>query len=368
MKIRNLFAFACAFVLGASAVMPAAVCAAETDSVYEGLIYEAADNAVTVTGFTEDVPAVLTVPAEIDGLPVTKIGEKAFNNCLTLTEITLPDSVTELGTSAFKSCIALEKAVLPDGVTVLPESLFADCRSLTDLHIPANTVTIGNSAFFKCAKLAEIPMPETVKNFGEDTFTGTAWLTARREENPFVIVNRVVIDGIGCEGDITIPAEAEAIGPNAFAYNQKITNVVLPASVKSIARYGFYYCPLLESITILNPQCEIHNLDSTISTSWARHVAGMEGSVIRGYANSTTEAFAVEHGYSFELIYDPEAMPADLNCSGTVDTADAVLLARFLAEENGAVLPEQAAADFDGDGLLTVLDVRALLRTAEAAV
>ena len=333
------FMLMCAALLSmnlAGTLLPEPVFAEETESAYEGLTYESADGAVTVTGYTDAVPAELVIPAEIGGLPVTAIGEKAFQNCLAITEVSLPDSITEIGNAAFRFCGSLKKAVLPDTLTVLPESLFAECSNLETVTIPAETECIRDSVFAKCEKLAELRIPESVREFGEDAFGGTAWLTAQREKNPFVIVNRILIDGKTCAGDITIPAEADYIGAGAFAYNQKVLSVVLPENVKGIARFGFYYCPALKSVTILNPQCDIFDLNSTISTSWAQHTAGLEGAVIRGYANSTAEAFAANRNFSFALIYDPETLAEDYNCDGSVTVADAVLLARYLSVDPAA--------------------------------
>lgn len=37
---------------------------------------------------------VVEIPSEIDGLPVTSIGTFAFQSCLNLTNVTIPESVT----------------------------------------------------------------------------------------------------------------------------------------------------------------------------------------------------------------------------------------------------------------------------------
>ena len=57
------------------------------------LTYEKSSDYVVITGCDKSVESV-NIPAEIEGLPVTAIGEIAFYCCSALTEITIPDSVT----------------------------------------------------------------------------------------------------------------------------------------------------------------------------------------------------------------------------------------------------------------------------------
>ena len=66
---------ACLMMTGAAALPAAAAdsAAEETQPAFEGLLYEKADGAVTITGVTDDLPESVTIPSEIDGLPVTKI-------------------------------------------------------------------------------------------------------------------------------------------------------------------------------------------------------------------------------------------------------------------------------------------------------
>ena len=267
---------------------PAAVYAAEEETApeFEGLRYETADGAVTITGFTSDLTGKVTVPAEIDGLPVTKIGEGAFKYNFKITEVTLPDSITELGKLAFKSCGKMTKATLPKNLTAIPESCFEECRKLESLVIPEPVKSLGELAFAQCLALADLTVPEGLETVGEDAFLNTPWLEAKRAENPFVIINHVLIDGKACSGDITIPSDVTVIGPSAFAHDYYLKNVLVPENVKEIARLGFFNCTGLESITVLNPECKIYDIDGTISNIYNKHQFSFMGA-IRGYENSS---------------------------------------------------------------------------------
>ena len=64
------------------------------------------------------------------------------------------------------------------------------------------------------------------------------------------------------------------------------------------------------------------------------------------------------------LAYHAALQSGDVNCDNTVDVSDAVLIARFAAEDNTAVITEQGKqnADMNRDGNLTGDDVIAILR------
>ena len=48
---------------------------------------------------------------------VTKIGEGAFYNCSSLTNITIPNGVTSIGNKAFNDCASLKSVTIPNSVT-----------------------------------------------------------------------------------------------------------------------------------------------------------------------------------------------------------------------------------------------------------
>jgi hypothetical protein len=71
---------------------------------YEGLYYTINDAEVEITGLADESITDLQIPAAIEGLPVTSIGDFAFYECKLLTSINIPDSVTSIGNSAFSNC------------------------------------------------------------------------------------------------------------------------------------------------------------------------------------------------------------------------------------------------------------------------
>ena len=70
------------------------------------------DGSATITNYNGEADAV-TIPAELDGHPVTAIGDYAFSVNYSLTSITFPDSLRSIGMCAFFQCESLTSITLP---------------------------------------------------------------------------------------------------------------------------------------------------------------------------------------------------------------------------------------------------------------
>lgn len=68
------------------------------------MILDTTTNTYTVTGIGDVTDTEIAIPSEMDGTPVTGIGAEAFKDCVTLTSVTIPDSITFIGENAFGGC------------------------------------------------------------------------------------------------------------------------------------------------------------------------------------------------------------------------------------------------------------------------
>ena len=144
----------------------------------------------------KDQPLSVTIPAEIDGTPVTsigsyaflykkqlisvdlsqaaitEIGDSAFNGCSLLEEVTFPDKLTKIGDLAFDGCKSLKEVTFPDTLQTIGYQAFNSNEKLTSVDLSNTTVTtLGKLTFSKCTALREVILPSNLTELGSSVFT-----------------------------------------------------------------------------------------------------------------------------------------------------------------------------------------------------
>jgi len=223
--------------------------------------YKVIGQSITITkyiGSDENVQ----IPASIDGLPVTIIGDEAFSGCDSLTSVTIPSSVTIIGDEAFSWCTYLTSVTIPSSVTIIGDEAFFWCNSLTSVTIPPSVTIIGKRAFSLCHSLTSITIPSSVTIIGEGAFIWCASLTdinVEAQNSAYMSIGGVLFDKSGktlmCypagkSGSYTVPTSVTAIGGNAFFWSSHLANVTIPSSVTTIGYNAFYCCFHLTDINV----------------------------------------------------------------------------------------------------------------------
>ena len=85
------------------------------------------------------------------GDSVTSISDSAFQNCCSLSTITIPNSVTSIDSRTFQNCYTLSTITIPDSVTSMGSLAFQNCDSLSSITIPAGVTTISRKTFYECS-------------------------------------------------------------------------------------------------------------------------------------------------------------------------------------------------------------------------
>ena len=153
----------------------------------------------TVSGIGTFSGGALNIPAEHEGLPITTIGKSAFEQCDTITSLTIAEGVTTIEERAFSYCTAMTSVLLTASVTSMGKNAFSCCFALTDFRFAEGTqlTVIPDYAFVYCKVLTEITIPQSVVEIGGYAFAGCIALTK---------VNLSLTDGWRAQGE---PISAE---------------------------------------------------------------------------------------------------------------------------------------------------------------
>jgi hypothetical protein len=110
--------------------------------------FECTDNGtnITIIGYIGTGGAV-TIPAIINGEPVTSVGDSAFQYCGQLGSVAIPDSLTSIGSYAFQGCTSLSSVTIPNSVTAMGTSTFRNCTALTRAYFQGNAPVLDAHAF-----------------------------------------------------------------------------------------------------------------------------------------------------------------------------------------------------------------------------
>ena len=147
-----------------------------------------------------------------------------FHNNTDIKSVIIENGVTSIGENAFYHCSSLTSIKIPNSITSIVENAFYHCSSLTSIEIPKSVTSIGEWAFSNCSSLTSIEIPDSVTSIGLYAFAGTKWLENKQAENPLVIVNGILIDGVTCTGDVVIPDTVTSIGEAAFPGCSSLTS------------------------------------------------------------------------------------------------------------------------------------------------
>lgn len=260
----------------APAAKPAETKAPEpvTSGDYTYLLLE--DGTAELLAWTGDA-AELEIPAEIDGIPVSSIGNQAFYSHDALEKVTVPKGVKSIGDNAFCGCKNLTRITLPDSLRTISLYAFSVLPKLEQITIPAKVRRIGYGAFQACGALTSVIFLGSPAMTEGNPFVGCNRLAELifPEDSPYTVQwglltdtkeNRLIayLPGYGVAPNarktgirIEVPAGIGIIGDGAFCECRELTEVILPESVTRIERRAFYWCTKLERITIPESVTEI---------------------------------------------------------------------------------------------------------------
>ena len=334
----------------------------------------------------------LIIPEMIDGCPVAEIGYRAFENCYkkmpALKEIRIPDSVEIIAEGAFCDAFNYDSCRSGSGenqkVPKFPEDI--------KINIPENVVFIGYEAYkydisaisnaqnkdriihlpetleyISCSALGcvyrrfqggfEIDMPESLvcmSDYCFDQYYPHNGLTKRRYIKPTI-------------GDVSefreedLPLIMNYINAGFYQGEQNIVTFgeLYGATVVAQEQTANYWYGNPSSL-VPDDKLEYHNITSLFAGACAD-----AAKYAPEYLPENVRTAAKAKVYSDMKVNQTPGIAAtgDIDQNGEINIADAILLARYIAEDNDISITEDGitAADLDADGYVTAMDQNKLL-------
>ena len=237
------------------------------------------------------------------------IDEGAFQSCINLTEVSLPESLTSLASGAFEKCSSLDHIVLPANLVEISDNVFAECgrlqmitinskidkipyafaygSGLKEISIPEGVVSIDGEAFDNCEQLKEIYLPSTLKKINKGAFSSTERLSivylldldswwsvnlSSSSANPMYYNNAVVCDGNTGEvfEEIAVPKNINIINDYIFTGAKDLKKIHIHKNVTYIGNSSFEDCFDISDIYYEGTKKDWNKLDK--ASDWIDNV------------------------------------------------------------------------------------------------
>ena len=129
------------------------------------------DGTAEITKYT-GLESELTIPSELDGYKVCKIGDRVFSKLSNLTSVIMPDTITDIGVGIFEYCENLRYIKISSNLSIIESGTFYHCENLSSITVPDSVTTIQVYAFAGCTSLTDIKLSENLTSLGIVAFSG----------------------------------------------------------------------------------------------------------------------------------------------------------------------------------------------------
>ena len=265
-----------------------------SDAPVSSFDYSANDSGITIDRYNGR-RLLVRIPDTIDGLPVTEIGDNAFEEKRFVRWVTLPETTERIGALAFRRTslqsidlpsrvqdigadafcdTSLKSISFPEGVTELSYGVLSNCKKLTHIDIPDSVTSIGDYAINSCYSLKSVTLPDSVTDIGNNAFfysgleevnipaslervgyrvfLGTKLEKAYFEDEYAVLNDRILYLYNGTAENVEIPEYITGIAGGAFTTNNSVDvkSISVPDSVTFIGGGAFRLHKALEKIDL----------------------------------------------------------------------------------------------------------------------
>ena len=196
-------------------------------------VYKEENGEIKITGY-KGSSTVVNIPSQIEGKPVTAIGEYAFdgyeapgeeeekagktytqNNINSIVSLHIPSSMKMLEEGAFTNCYSLTEVTVSEGLETIQDGAFACCDAIKSISIPDTVKTMGGYVFYECYGMESVLLGKSIESIGDYAF-------------------------YMCKSLITLelPDSLSSIGTGCFALCEFLSEVKIPSALTDIREYS----------------------------------------------------------------------------------------------------------------------------------
>ena len=180
---------------------------------------------------------------DLSNSKLTSIPEGAFAYCKNLKTIKLPSTITSIGDEAFYNCQSLTNIEGLDKCNLksIGSAAFSNCKALENLDFSKSTFTnVPSKAFNGCSALAKITLPNTLTTIGGYAFYACYGIPQLDLSNTaLTTLENYALYQMRETTKLSLPDSISSIGTHAFSVSTSNGAVptILPASLKDKVNY-----------------------------------------------------------------------------------------------------------------------------------
>ena len=160
------------------------------DATVEFQLSEDQQSYILISAYSYNAESIV-IPAEYKGLPVTEIGEMAFDSS-PVKHVVLPDSIEVIGALAF--CASdLETIVLGTGIKEIQQNAFSSTK-IKSFTFPGSVEIVADATFSDCELLEEVIIQDGVKHIELFAFAYCPNLTSLILPNTLESMNSAALE------------------------------------------------------------------------------------------------------------------------------------------------------------------------------
>lgn len=246
----------------------------------DGLYYRGNDGSAVVYASDTDISGTVTIPVTIknDGRTyvVREIGGEAFANRFLITEVVIGDSVQTVQSYAFMGCQNISKLTVGRSVIEVGDGCFVGCMITTLNYNAKNCIYFWQGFHYESSTIEQVVIGRNVETIPY-SFCANSRISEVAIPASVKTISEDAFSGCANLKKVTFPSSTGLLIERDAFCRCGFQSIIIPSTLTAIGTGCFSGCPDLQSITVAdgNPNYDSRgNCNAIIETSTNTLVTG----------------------------------------------------------------------------------------------